>query len=115
MANITGSFAVALDDCEIQDITAAFRFWLKNNSTMPTPADIRAIAIDESRARKDRERPLASKALPAPQSKRDVVPWYGWTFAQITADADMTGKLRAHLETLGKDRAADYLKYLKNL
>lgn len=40
VTNITLGFAIALENCDIVDIKAAFNAWLKETSVMPTPADI---------------------------------------------------------------------------
>lgn len=108
------AFTVGLEDHLIDDIAYAFRHWLKVNTKMPLPADIGAIASEQVKFKRDVTKPYTRPALPAPEN-RNKVPWAGKTWAEI--ERHHMGQLEQHLVELtalkGKERAAEYLRYLK--
>lgn len=44
LSNMLLAFSAVLEDCSTEEITAAFRQWMKTQTVMPTPADILKIA-----------------------------------------------------------------------
>lgn len=97
-------------------IKDAFCEWLKEQSTMPTPSDVRKIAIQKLKLQKDEHGFIP--ATPAKRTKYDRVEWYGMPWATIQKDANMVEKVNAHLALLRKEKGAGiaegYLLYLKS-
>lgn len=81
---------------------------------MPTPADIHGIAL--ARQTEARKPKLVAKALP-PKPVENRVVWCGLSWQEIQ-DQGFMPQIEQHLVELtkkkGKDKAADYLKFLKN-
>lgn len=105
------AFAVGLEDYDISEIGSAFRHWLKENTKMPLPADIVAIANQERRWR----RSIAANPVdyaPAPRRKTKTVPWACKRWKQMTEE-DKQG-LSEHLKNMDKERALEYCKYLRH-
>lgn len=44
LENILPGFAVALDGCDMRDISSAFQQWLREKEKFPTPAEIKKLA-----------------------------------------------------------------------
>ena len=108
------TFIVGLEDYTQDEISYAFKRWLKEGEKMPLPSQIGGLAM--SRRKQKRE----MQEAPAQQAPRhhnpNVVPWYGKTWSEIK-DQGYMPQLEQHLIELtaekGAEKASDYVKYLK--
>lgn len=110
------SFVVGLEDYSLPAIDYSFRRWLKECKKMPIPADIGDLARGREKYLREMAEP-AVNAAPRIEQRANVVPWYGKSWAEI--QANYMPQLEQHLIELtaakGKERAEDYVKYLKNM
>lgn len=108
------SFVVGLEDYSLPAIDYAFRRWLKECNKMPYPSDIGNLARARQKHLREMQEPTPMKAQP---QKVGVVPWHGKSWQEIKAG--YMPQLEQHLIELeaekGKDRADQYLNYLKGL
>lgn len=113
--NIVKLFISVLADCDLENIRKAFVFWGKENSQMPTPADILAIAKGYQPHKASGPQHKVFRADPEDYARvrnRKIVPWHGKMWPLM--DEDMRQQVIAHTRSLPKDRALDYCKFLKN-
>ena len=116
--NIVSGFSVTLEHSSIHDITDAFKEWMRDESTMPTPSDIyKLISQYESDRRWEKNRTGPGKAAPR-VDKISTAEWHGLTWNQIN-EKGFLPQIEKHLIMLtglhGKQKAAEYLLYLKGL
>lgn len=55
--NIILGFSIALEDVQTEDFVLAFKEWMKKSATMPTPADINTLAMENKVIRQRKESP----------------------------------------------------------
>jgi len=119
LSSILSAFTVALEDIQTEDITHAFKVWLKRSSVMPTPSDIREIAVENARHRAEVMGKESARAAPRTEKSieqiRKEIPWYGMPWTQI--EERYMPELERHLIELtqlrGKEAAEGYLLFLK--
>ena len=116
--NIVSGFNITLDRCSIHDITDAFKEWMRDESTMPTPSDIyKLVSRYESDREWEKNTVGPGKAAPRVDSP-DRIAWYGLTWKQIEEKGFMP-QIEQHLIMLtgmhGKEKAVEYMRYLKGL
>jgi hypothetical protein len=106
--SIFQGFVMTLEGVDMADIRSAFKDWMKQSSAMPTPSDIRKLALENAR---DRTHAQTAKvlALPAKQPAARRAPWAYKMWADFT-DEDKR-LLAIHLDELGP-KAPTYLNYL---
>lgn len=105
------TFVVGLEDYTQDEITKSFREWLKTQKKMPVPADISELC------RQYRSLSTGSHVVRRPRAEKSGVPWMGKTWKQIEAEGFIP-QIEKHLIELtkekGRERAAEYLNFLKN-
>lgn len=116
MNSMLQAFTMVLDTYSMEEITQAFKAWMRSSATMPTPHDI----LEQAKIiRKEaREAAQSMRAKPAEKQERtDIVAWSGMSWKEIESKGFMP-QVEQHLIDLtkekGKGAAADYLHYLKN-
>ena len=110
------TFIVGLEDYTQDEISYAFKRWLKEGEKMPLPSQIGGLALSKRKQVRDTQ---GEPLRPAPRTQNvNIVPWYGKTWSEIK-DQGYMPQLEQHLIELtaakGKERAEDYVKYLKNM
>lgn len=120
LESILFGFTVALEDIELKYITKAFKEWLQQSSSMPTPADIRKSALEwqdieaERELLKDRPK-LENHNKMGEKQPIKCVPWAFMSYEAISKNKMMgqvTDWINDELKPLGKHD--DYIKYLKD-
>lgn len=109
--NILNAFASVLENKSTQTITKAFKEWLTSEENFPTPAKIYAKC---ERIDAQANKPNYGPAVPAPKPQRSskAVSW-AFKYWNDFTEEDKRG-LAKHLREMPKDKAGDYLKYLKH-
>lgn len=109
------AFSLALEDYREDEISYAFRHWLRESSKMPTPAEI--VYIASQRRKYSHSVADYQPARPAEPVYVRKVDWFGLSWNEIQAKGWMPA-VEAHLVDLtleqGKARSSEYLNYLKN-
>lgn len=111
-------FAMALEDQEPDDIKKAFVYWVKNNSQMPTPADILGV-IESTRPSAPQnyfQTTTEERQAYLEARKQNKVYWFGrsWLLMDEKTKSDVKSHIRVLQEKMGKDRAEDYCKFLRS-
>jgi hypothetical protein len=106
---------VGLEDYSLEEISHAFRCWLKDEKKMPVPGNITPLCRDYRKRKALNSTPYVP-AIPLPKSRVNVKPWYGKSWAEI--EKNHMRELEQHMIELtalkGKDKASEYLSYLRN-
>lgn len=106
---------MVLDFYPIEDITAAFKEWMRSKSTMPTPSDILKLTEYASITRRNNSKKYYP-AVAVPQRVIEKVPWYGLSWNEIEKQGFIP-QIEQHLVELtkknGKQSAQRYLNYLQ--
>lgn len=122
--NILHGFSMVLEDHTDNDISFAFKEWLKEKSTMPTPSDICSICNARAKERKEEENHkkyysalmigASEYTIPKKEGKAPAVSWAGKMWESFTnADKENLMKHMGELMNLkGAEVAKTYWGYL---
>lgn len=102
---------MVLEDCDIQEINKAFKFWMRENSAMPTPAEILSVIKSERAHKRDIASHPTSERSTYRVNSSSTVSWVCKSWGDFT-DADKIG-LQNHLEGMDAKKRAGYLQYLR--
>jgi len=110
------AFMMVLEDVALEDISYAFRAWLKTQPEMPVPSNIRGPALENARSRNQPK--YTPVQLSTPKEREYIVPWAYMTWVQIEK-AGMIQDVMDHVEDLRHEKgnlaANNYLKYVKSI
>ncbi|WP_331300316.1 hypothetical protein [Methylobacterium oryzae] len=114
MTNMARGFSLTLEDCHIDDITAAFKFWMESESAMPTPADIRKLAVERRGFRESAGRTVTNTM--AQPVQRGLDPWCYKPYPQAKEDGTIEAffsRFRPMSEA-GREWGYEWLRYAVN-
>ncbi len=120
LESILLGFTIALEDIPLDYITRAFKDWLKTNTDMPLPANIRKdamewIEIDRKKQERDSLPKLENHHKMAEPRVINAVPWAFMSYEQICRE-NMLNQVKDWItdELKPLNKHEDYIKYLKD-